>query len=302
MDIPLLRDNDDSYGFYAAAGGYLDGWRGAQLFLSRDGGASYDDVEAGIFLTAAALGYADTALGSVALFDQVDEAHTVDVTLTSGELASTTRAALLEGAVNVALLGDEILKFRDATLLSAGKYRLSGLLRARRGTDWAVGAHAVNERFVLLSSSSVRFIPLASAELNVERAYKGVSIRNTLAGTEAEAFTNTGVNLKPLAPAHVGGGRDAANNLTIAWKRRTRLLNVWRDYVDAPLGEDSESYEVDIMDGAAVVRTIAASSQTASYTAAQQTTDGFTPGDPITLKVYQLSAQVGRGYAATATV
>jgi hypothetical protein len=30
------------YGFYGAALGYLDGWRGAQVYVSRDGGASYD--------------------------------------------------------------------------------------------------------------------------------------------------------------------------------------------------------------------------------------------------------------------
>ncbi|MDZ4255241.1 MAG: phage tail protein, partial [Sulfuritalea sp.] len=158
MDIPLLRDADDAYGFYAAAGGYLDGWRGAQLFMSRDGGSSYDDVEAGTFLSEASIGYADTALGSTLPFgnEQFDETNTVDVTLISGELSSVTRDQVLDGS-NVALLGSEIIQFKTATLLSAGKYRLSSLLRGRLGTDHAISGHAINERFVLIERSTLRF-------------------------------------------------------------------------------------------------------------------------------------------------
>ena len=40
-----------------------------------------------------------------------------------------------------------------------------------------------------------------------------------------------------------------------------------------PLAEDSERYEVDVMDGATVKRTIAASVPSAGYTAAQQIAD-----------------------------
>ena len=35
---------------------------------------------------------------------------------------------------------------------------------------------------------------------------------------------------------------------------------------------------------------------------ANQITDGLTPGNPVTLNVYQLSATVGRGYALNGTV
>jgi hypothetical protein len=38
------------------------------------------------------------------------------------------------------------------------------------------------------------------------------------------------------------------------------------------------------------------------YTAAQQTEDGLTPGDPVHLKISQLSSLVGRGLPADVTV
>ena len=69
------------------------------------------------------------------------------------------------------------------------------------------------------------------------------------------------------------------------------------------MSEDTEAYEVDIMDGDTVARTISSlSDESASYTAAQQTADGFTPGDPIDCNIYQLSAAVGRGWPLEATV
>jgi hypothetical protein len=100
----------------------------------------------------------------------------------------------------------------------------------------------------------------------------------------------------------IEGARDGSDNLTITWVRRTRVGGELADGIDIPLGEAAELYEIDILDGMTVVRTIQASSPTASYTAAEQTTDGLTPGDPVDLIIYQISALVGRGFPAAATV
>ena len=57
------------------------------------------------------------------------------------------------------------------------------------------------------------------------------------------------------------------------------------------------------MDGATVKRTFTGlTSPAASYTAAQQTTDGYTPGAPVTFRVRQISAAVGGGTWRSATV
>jgi hypothetical protein len=76
--------------------------------------------------------------------------------------------------------------------------------------------------------------------------------------------------------------------------RRTRIDGTWRDLVDAALGETTESYEVEIMNGATVVRTIVSSAPTVTYTAAQQNTDFGSVRTTITARLYQLSATVGR--------
>lgn len=70
--------------------------------------------------------------------------------------------------------------------------------------------------------------------------------------------------------------------------------------VDIPLSEAVESYSIDIYapdSPHTIVRTIAASTPTATYTAAQQSTDfGSDSAGHLLLAVYQISATVGRGY------
>jgi hypothetical protein len=88
----------------------------------------------------------------------------------------------------------------------------------------------------------------------------------------------------------------------MSWIRRTRFGGAWADGADVPLNEESERYEIDILNGANVVRTMAATSPTVTYTAAEQTADFGSPQPSVALKVYQISATVGRGWPAAATL
>jgi len=120
---------------------------------------------------------------------------------------------------------------------------------------------------------------------------------------KAQDFTYSAKSLKPYAPVHIAGSRNGSSDLTISWKRRTRLNGDWRDGVDIPLSEESERYEVDIMQGATVKRTITGlTSPSTIYTAAQQVTDFGATQSSVLVNIYQLSASVGRGYAGIATI
>jgi hypothetical protein len=74
------------------------------------------------------------------------------------------------------------------------------------------------------------------------------------------------------------------------------------DGVDVPLNEESERYEVDVMNGANIVQTIAATTPTASYSAAQQMADFGSAQNALSVRVYQLSASVGRGWPGATTI
>jgi len=299
LDIPILRDADDDAGFYVATKGDGTPYPGSAVFYSSD------DVEytrKATVLESAVFGMCTTTLGNWTGSRMFDEVNTVTVDVGSGTLSSSTRAAVLDNlSTNAILIGDEIIQFLTATLVSAGIYTLSRLLRGCRGTEWAMTGHAANERAVRLSTDGLRRVLLQNNELGLSLYYKGVTLGRALSSATAQQFTNTAIGRKPFSPIIFKAGRDSSNNITFEWQRRTRLAvrMIGSAGISAPLGEDSEAYEIDVYSNSGyttIVRTISATTTSASYTAAQQTTDGLTPGNTVYCKIYQISEQVGRGY------
>jgi hypothetical protein len=274
LDIPLTADTDSGSGFYVAAAGAVDAtWRGYTLFKSSDGGASYTQLVAAS--VASVIGAASTVLGNFYGGNIFDESNIVTVVIGAGggELASADELAVLNGA-NLALLGDELIQFKLATLTAPNTYDLSGLLRGRRGTEWAMASHVAGERFVLLPVTNV---DQSASELGQARIYKAVTQGDTLANSIAQSFTNMGAAARPYAPVQVAGAPITPfdGTVQINWVRRTRAGGAWVDYVDVPLSEASEGYVVQIWDSTftQVARIIETTSPTVTYTAAQQVAD-----------------------------
>ena len=157
------------------------------------------------------------------------------------------------------------------------------------------------------------FVPLgealcfqaAAAGITATRHHRAPPIYESVK-TEAATVAKSacGCAERPYAPLHLAGPRDgSANNLALAWVRRTRLGGALLDGTGAvPLAEAAEAYEVDIRNAAdtATLRTITATTPSASYTAAQQVADGLTPGAPVRIRIFQISATVGRGIPGSA--
>ena len=301
----MIRDVDNDAGFYAAAcASDPDAtWRGATLYVSADGGASYQRLAD--LASEATMGTTTDALGDFAGGNIPDEINSVNVALSDGSLSSTTNTGLLSGT-NACVIGEEILFFRDATLEDDGSYTLRGFLRGRRGSEYAMAGHATGDRFVLLNTATLTRIAQDTSAIGLERLYKAVTSGSTLAAATAQAFTNEGTGLKPYAPVHLGGGRDADGNLTITWTRRSRIDGAWRDLVDVPVSEATEAYVVRIFTDntyATVARTIEGiTSATTAYSAADQTSDFGSPQATVYFDVRQLSAVVGPGHAARGSV
>lgn len=305
LDLPLLRDTDYPNGHYAALYPAIAGaWSGAALYKSTDGGTTYASIADTV--TPATVGTVASALGSFAGGHVFDETSTVSVALVdeADELTSATADALLNGA-NLAAIGSaaagwEILQFRTATLTAPGVYTLSGLLRGQYGTEWATATHGADETFVLLSTVVNVNAPLAGVGLAA--SYKAVTFGTTLAAATAQTWTHTGVALRPFAPVLLGGGRDASGNLTLTWTPRRRGFGGWPDGADLPPSEPTDGYRVRIYTTsgyATVARTITTTSATASYTAAEQTTDLGAPAGTVYWDVAQLGA-MGYGTAERA--
>jgi len=294
----LLDEHADSVGLYLAATGEGSGWMGCVVYISQDGGASYQPLETLNYDSV--IGEADTVLAAGESTGIWDDVNTVDVTMIYGAPISRSDAEVLAGE-NACLVGDEVLQFGVATALGDNGYRLSHLLRGRWGTDAFWGDHAASERFVLLEEATVRRAELGDSLINKTILLKAVSAGMTLAEVSPQSVSIYGREYFCYPGCSVAGSRDGGENLTITWKRRSRKDADLRDYSDIPLSETTEAYEVDVMDGATVKRTIEVSTPSAAYSAADQTTDFGSPQASVDVRIYQLG-KIGRGYVKEATV
>jgi hypothetical protein len=189
------------------------------------------------------------------------------------------------------VIGSEVLQYKTATLTGLRTYVLSGLLRGRRGTEWAIATHGASELFTAFPASLS--IPGELSEIGLSREYKAVTSGLALSGAIATTFANTGVAARTYAPCQLGGGRDASGNLTLKWTRRDKIGGGWVDYTDVPMSETTEYYVVTIYSSntyATVKRQYFTSSATVDYTAAYQTTDFGSTQSTVYWDVYQLGA------------
>jgi len=173
-------------------------------------------------------------------------------------------------------------------------------LRGRFGTEWAMDQHAVSDQFILINSALIR-VNLGSDNIGLQRTYRADSI-GSLTQADTENFTLQAISLKCYSVDHVTGVRDGSDNLTISWIRRNRINGEWRDNVGVELSEAVEVYGISIMDGVSIVRSIFVTTNSASYTAAEQTTDFGSPQSSIDIRIYQWSATVGLGRVKEATI
>lgn len=245
LDVPLLRDADDAPGWYVAARGTNANWPGATIRQSADDVTYSTAAEVA---ESAVLGTCMTTLGNFTGGHVFDEVNSLTVDVGPGQLSSATRTALLENRqLNVLQVGAEVIQFRTATMTAPGVYVVSGLLRGRAGTEWAISGHTSGETCVLLRPRGLRRVTTQFAEVGQLRYVKGVTHGRLEDAVDAQSFTNSGVSSKPFAPVDLR--KVIVDGLVEAtWKRRTRLSTKFMGTTGAvvPLGEPTERYQVDI--------------------------------------------------------
>lgn len=306
LDIPLLRDADDTPGYYVAATGTTTYWPGCVVMSSNDG-AAY--AQAAAVEESAVMGNATTTLGNWTGGIVFDEINTLTVTVGNGQLSSATRDALLaDRTLNTLLVGSEVIRFATATLVTASPnvYTLRQLLRGQQGTGWAMGGHGATERVALLAMRGLRRVSQKSTDVNQLRWLKGVTNGKTVGATLAQTFTNTGVSAKPWAPVDLRATRDVTGNLVMAWKRCTRYGVTFAGVagISVPLGELLERYDLEIWDSSYTTRKRVFSgltSPSAPYAYAQQYVDSNGGIPTIYCRVYQLADDGSRGYPLQAS-
>jgi hypothetical protein len=222
------------------------GWRGAALFVQQ-GDRLLSLGPSGRVRSVIGATATELDPSTAALFDR-RATFEVDLVALDLMLDSTDMAGIAAGA-NMALVGGEVLQFLAAERLAGARWRLTGLLRGRGGTEPAAAQGVpAGAAFALLDAAPVALDPVMLGDS------EGATIAALgLADPEPvyAALTNPGLTRRPLSPVHGRAGEAADGSLRLAWCRRSRGGWAWLDGVDVPLNEQAEAYLVGIGDSQA---------------------------------------------------
>lgn len=321
LDIPYLQDTDadaagnTGYYFAVAPGTTSSAWAAGVLYGSSDNSA-WNQVDASSRAVSYAIAQNILGLPPVGVFAW-DYVNTLTVRMSGQSVPPSSDTALnvLNGTNAVIMYPSlEIIQFQTATVNADGSITLSKLLRGRRGTDDFVGSHTLGETvFFPLANAGVIHEQVSLSLLNLLRYYKGITVGADLnSNLASQQFSIKGRDLMPYAPSGFANN-PSGSDILFTWFRRTRLGGALQDGTgQVPLAESAELYSIDILNGAgAVVRTFnniappggildswtSPAQPHQLYTSAQKTADGYTPGAGWSAVCYQLSGQVGRGFA-----
>ena len=316
MDLPQLPSQQPAHRPFI--GIYTAPWPGEISVRQSPDISSFDGLTE--VTTPGVYGETLDSLGSGPL-DVWDDANTVTVQLESGSLQSVTDIELLSGAnafaIETAPGEYEIVQAANAALVATNTYELSRLLRGQRGTEaQMVGNLPAGAAVIKLDT--IAALPLTPTDVGIEYnyAFQGgnlpgyFDILGVASGTSIE-FTATGRGLQPFSPCNVRQPyltERTPGDLEITWIRRSRSLEAdsW-EIAEVPLAEEPvsgisaavlEAYQVDIMDGSTVLRTLSTDAPAVTYTSAEQIADfgaEMAPGDTLEVRIYQLSQTYGRG-------
>ena len=276
---------------------YADPWVGPMSLWKANGSGNFEYVASSSQPSRVGVTLSTLSAGPVSRLDLV---NTLTVQVVGGALSSVSDVQMFSGSNRLAVADSagqwEILGFAKAELVASGTYVLSRLLRGLGGQDYlAQRTLAPGAPAIVLDST---LVPLAvgTSALGVPVRWRvGPANRDYSDPAFVEVTTiPTSKPLLPLSPVQVKAVRSAVG-ITIRFVRRGRLsADAWEPF-DIPLGEDLEAYQADVLKGSQVVRQLASSTQSFVYAAADELKDFTVLQSSLSVRIYQMSASVGRG-------
>src|SRR6056297_366306 len=309
LDLPLMSGDEVPHAPHLALS--AKPWPGAVALY--DAAEASDYALNGISASQSVIGLTETPL-CAARAGKIDRGLPLQVRLASGSLQSVSDAGLLTGA-NLMAIGDgsaghwELFQFRDAALMSEGRWQLSHRLRGQAGSEgvmpdvWPVGS------WVVLMNGAPSQIALKPTQRGLLRHYRVGLARRPYDHAAYEhllrAFDGNG--LRPFRPGQLRVAEADASQVPIdadvvsghaadfkvTWIRQTRIDgDVW-ELAEVPIGEETELYRVQVRQGQNVVRDTTVSHPAWIYSISEQTEDGLV--GPYRIAVAQVSHRFGPG-------
>jgi hypothetical protein len=251
LDLPpLIGSEEDGRPLVAVA---AEPWRGMRLFA---GSAAETLTARAEVETPATVGVLVEALAP-GVRHRWDEANALVARVEGLAPESAVEAAVLGGANALAVetgAGWEVVQFRTASLVAAGVWRLTGLLRGQQGTEVEMRAGAA-------AGAIVVFLDQRLARAEIGRGERGLPLicRAGPAGAAPGGrgfgevgFVFQGLSARPWSPVGLGV-ETTAEGLAVRWTPRVRLYGDGWDGEPTPV--DPMRFRLRVLVGAVEVRT-----------------------------------------------
>lgn len=197
MNLPSLRTQDNVPGVYIAACGRLDGWQGAAILLSEDGGVSYQQITT--FTQ-------PTAMGSL-IASCTSSSEPIMIRMEDGSLSSITdeQFALRHNAFAITTNDvSEVGQFQTATATSTDTYNITDIVRGQLATTAA--SHSPGDPFVMVAGA--QFVPLDISLAGRTLYFKAVTFGTSQDAAEAIPFVFTPLFTSVTVDAYVDDAAD----------------------------------------------------------------------------------------------
>lgn len=209
----------------------------------------------GAVLTPARIGSLVEAL-SPGVAGRWDEVNAVVLRVEGAAPSGLGEEAVLAGANAVAIkttAGWEVVQFRQAALIGPQTWRLTGLLRAQRGTEAEMAAGGAAGAVVVFLDESLPRADAMAGERGLPMIWSAGPRGGPAggAGVTRRDVTLRGTHNRPFSPAHLrvtaeGGGR------RVRWIARTRTGgDVWEG---EPVASDPLTFRIRVLDDGLVRR------------------------------------------------
>lgn len=295
FSLGLVRDGFRALQYAAA---YADPWPGAVGVWRRSGDGF---VNTDTITRRAIIGKTLDVLGP-GVTSRFDYANTLTIRLVGGALSSLDDVQALSGAQSLAVCGPdgewEVLSFANATLVEAGVWRISRLVRGLGGEEHLSGRTLPAGAPVLLLDDAI--IPLVTDQglAGEEQIYHFADANVDYADAFAVKVTASvrDVALRPYSPIRPRACR-TPGGILIDFIRRGRIDSDGWGLSEIPLGEEREEYCLEIIDGLTVKRNLITSIPQVLYT--DEVTDFGAMQTMLRVRIWQVSATAGAGFART---
>lgn len=299
MDLPLLASSSNEHGLWLAASS--DPWSSGLAVYRKLG----DRFDLNCNISAPSIiGETLDPLPSGPLWRRSRDTK-LHVQLYRGALQSVSQEEMLNGG-NLAAIGDdtsgfEILQFEQANLVGPSTYEVSILLRGQLGSSpEMLAARPAGSSFILLDKS-VTQLSMTAADLGLSITWRAGPASRSYGDAAYREDVNvpSGRALRPLPPCRLKARR-SNGDVEFTWLRQTRVDGDNWELLEVPLGESSERYLFESLDGDEVKRTVIVERASYLYAYVDQLADFGSAPAFHKIRVSQLSATYGTGASAQA--